>query len=64
MANIIDWIGYWDRASMGPRIDHIANRADLSACRMYNPCMNDGVMWDVSDDQMWDALVAYRENAA
>lgn len=56
---LISWIGYWDRGSDGPRIDRVRSFDDLVNCRRFNRCMNGGVMWNVTDAQMWDAVQAY-----
>lgn len=61
--DLISWIGYWDRSSRGPTISAVKNRADLATCRLYNPVMTNGLMVDVSDDQMWAALSEYRRAA-
>ena len=57
---LINWICYWDRASNGPSLHKVHSLADMTACRMYNPCMQGGIMWDVTDAELWEALAAYR----
>jgi hypothetical protein len=59
--NLIDWMGYWDRASFGPCIDKIVTFDDLVTCRRFNPSMTRGVMFDVPDAAMRDALAEYRK---
>lgn len=62
-ANLQNWIGYWDRASMGPSLHNVHTFEDMKVCRMFNPSMQGGVVWDVTDEQMWEALLKYREAA-
>lgn len=57
--SLVDWIGYWDRASDGPRIDLVRSFDDLAMCRKFNRVMQFGVMWDVTDEQLWEAVQAY-----
>lgn len=62
-GNLISWIGYWDRASNGPAICKIHSLSDMKICRTYNPSMQGGLMWNVTDQQMWSALQEYRKAA-
>lgn len=61
--DLISWVGYWDRASDGPRIDRVHNLTDLATCRKFNRVMQFGVMTDVTDAQMWDAVQGYHAQA-
>lgn len=57
---LLGWVGYWDRGSNGPNLHNVHTFADLVACRTYNPCMQGGVVANVSDAEMWNALQQYR----
>jgi hypothetical protein len=62
-ASIVNWIGYWDRASLGPNIARVQTFSDLQTCRRFNPAMRNGVMVNVTDAAMWSALQDYRRAA-
>lgn len=64
IKKLLSWIGYWDRASFGPTLSAVRSLSDMATCRQFNPCMSNGLMSDVTDAAMWEALRAYRGDAA
>jgi len=61
-AKIIEWLGYWNRASMGPNLNRVETFEDMVTCRKFNMVMNVGLFYDVTDEQLWEAFQEWRLN--
>ena len=62
MQEIQSWLEYWQNAKM-VSVSKINAFDQVAICRKYCECMSVGVFSDVTDLQIWRALVDMR-NAA
>ncbi len=58
-ANIKNWIAYWTAANL-VAFDQINSVADVTEARRFCAVMQGGVFANVTDAQIWGALVAFR----
>lgn len=59
-ADIHRWLEYWGRSVASLREIHSVE--DMRECRLFVPQMSGGLFADISDEQMWDALVSLRSH--
>jgi len=62
-AEIQNWLTYWENAGM-VAVDNICAFDQVHQARKYCACMRQGVFTDVTDLEIWRALVALRAEVA
>ena len=59
LSDHFKWIDYWSAAHM-VNVDAIQSLEDMREARRFCSCMSHGLFWDISDEQFWSALQAFR----
>ena len=58
-SDIVRWLGYWDR-SKSVALDEIRAFDHVYQARKYCQVMRTGIFWDITDLEIWRALLKMR----